>query len=623
MIHRLLLLARSLRPAVRLPAGRTFRHLPALVALSWATSRGLTVASLALRLARALIPVATLYLAKLILDAVVGLRADAGSGLAGADPLGDPRVLHLALLVAAEFGLAVAGDGLARATSFVDGVLADRTGNAITLRLMAHAATLDLAQFEDSVVQDRLERARRQVTWRANLLAQVFGRAQDLVTVASLAAGVVAFAPGLVLLLVAALVPAFLNELHFNRHGYRLAFARTPERREADYLRSLGAGVESAKEIKLFDLSGHLTARFQTLSERMVAENARLSARRGLWGGAFAVLGSLAYYAAYALIVWRTLTGGLSIGDLTFLAGAFLRLRGLVEGLLVGVSQISGQAQYLDDLFAFFTIAPTIRSPARPTPLPRPLTQGFVLEDVGFRYPDAGEWAVRHLDLTIRAGEVVALVGENGAGKTTLVKLLTRLYDPTEGRILLDGRDLRDCALDELRARVGVIFQDFLRLDLSAGDNIAAGRIEAAQDRDRIAQAARRSLADGVIARLPGGYDQRLGRRFEDGVDLSGGEWQKIAIARAYMRDAEVLILDEPTAALDARAEYEVFRRFRDLAQGRTAVLISHRFSTVRMADRIVVIEGGRVVEAGTHAALVAAGGRYAELFELQATGYR
>ncbi|MCJ2012745.1 ABC transporter ATP-binding protein [Methylobacterium sp. J-076] len=604
-------------------AARAFRHLPALAALSWRASRPLTIATVGLRLVRALIPVASLYLAKLILDGVVGLRTGLPAGGVSPDWSADPHVRHIGLLVAGEFGLAILSDLLTRATTYADAVLADRTGNAITLRLMTHAATLDLAQFEDSAVQDRLERARRQVMWRSNLVAQVLGRAQDLVTVLSLAGGVVAFAPSLVLLLVAALVPAFLNELHFNRHGYRLAFTRTADRRESDYLRYLGAGVESAKEVKLFNLSFHLTERFRTLSERMVAENAVLAARRGLWGGLFAALGTTAYYAAYALILWRTMTGALSVGDLTFLSGAFLRLRGLVEGLLLGVSQISGQAQYLDDLFGFFAIAPSMRPPEAPVPMPRPIAQGFVFEDVGFRYPDGAGWAVRHLDLTIRAGEVVALVGENGAGKTTLVKLLTRLYDPSEGRILLDGVDLRAYAVEDLRARVGVIFQDFLRLDFTAGDNIAAGRIEASGDGARIEAAAGKSLADAVIARLPGRYAQQLGRRFEDGIDLSGGEWQKIAIARAYMRDAEVLILDEPTAALDARSEYEVFRRFGDLAQGRTAVLISHRFSTVRMADRIVVIEGGRVLETGSHETLLALSGRYAELFALQAAGYR
>ncbi|KMO27571.1 ABC transporter ATP-binding protein, partial [Methylobacterium variabile] len=369
--------------------------------------------------------------------------------------------------------------------------------------------------------------------------------------------------------------------------------------------------------------AGHLADRFRDLAGRLLAENRDLARRRALAGGAFAALGTLAYYAAYLVIAGEALAGALTVGDLTFLGGAFLRLRGLVEGLLVGASQLLGQAQYLDDLFSFFTIAPRLRSAPGALPVPERLREGFVFEDVGYRYPGESRWAVRHLSLRIGAGEVVALVGENGAGKTTIVKLLARLYAPTEGRILLDGSDLAAYDLDSLRDRIGVIFQDFMRFDFTAGDNIAVGRIKEREDRDGIAAAAQRALADAVIARLPGTYDQRLGRRFEDGIELSGGEWQKVAIARAYRRDAAILVLDEPTAALDAGAEAEVFRRFADLAAGRTALLISHRFSTVRRADRIVVLAGGRVLEEGTHAALVAAGGRYAELFELQAAGYR
>ncbi|MBM0206436.1 ABC transporter ATP-binding protein [Micromonospora sp. STR1s_5] len=439
----------------------------------------------------------------------------------------------------------------------------------------------------------------------------------------SLAMAVVAFLPWLIVLLVLALVPAFLNELHFNRRGYRLHYNRSPERREADYLRYLAAGQESVKEVKLLGLNAFLSDRFRLLAARMVGENTRLATQRAAFGGAFASLGTLAYYAAYLLIVLRTVAGELSIGDLTFLAGAFLRLRGLVEGLLLGASQLSGQAQYLNDLFSFFEIRPRILSPECPAPFRTPLREGFVFEAVGYRYPGQERWAARHLSLTIGAGEVVALVGENGAGKTTIVKLLARLYDPTEGRILLDGRDLRDYDLDELRSRIGVIFQDFVRFDFTAGDNIAVGRIAAREDAERIKGAASRALADAVVARLPSGYGQRLGRRFEDGIDLSGGEWQKVAIARAYMRDAEVLILDEPTAALDAHAEAEVFERFGDLAAGRTAILISHRFSTVRRADRIIVLADGQVVEEGSHTELLAARGRYADLFELQAAGYR
>ncbi|MGZ5651613.1 MAG: ABC transporter ATP-binding protein, partial [Usitatibacter sp.] len=345
--------------------------------------------------------------------------------------------------------------------------------------------------------------------------------------------------------------------------------------------------------------------------------------RRAAWGSVLTAVRTVAYYFAYAYIVWRTLRGEFSIGSLTFLAGSFLRLRALLEQLLSGFSNVAGQALYLDDLFSFFEIEPEIASPPDPRPFPNPIREGFTFEDVGFKYPGADRWAVRNLSFHLRAGEVLALVGENGAGKTTIVKLLARLYDPDEGRILLDGCDVKQYDLFELRRNIGVIFQDFVRFHLSAADNIAVGSIEARGDRERIVRAAQRSLADEVIEKLPAGYEQVIGRRFKTGVDLSGGEWQKIAIARAYMREAQVLILDEPTAALDARAEFEVFQRFKELSAGKTAVLISHRFSSVRMADRIVVLGDGRVEAVGTHEELLAHGGRYAELFELQAAGYR
>ncbi len=600
------------------------RHLPALARLVYAASPRLLPVSFGLRLARASLPVLMLYVAKLILDAVVAEHGRPhGAGLGLDAWLTDPALRHLASLVLLEFALAVLADLLGRASNLVDGLVADRYANAASLRLMRHAASLDLAQFEDAAGQDRLERARRQVTGRSNLLFQLFGQGQDLVTLVAFAIGLAAYAPWLILLVALALVPAFLNESYFNRQGYRLAWRRTPERRQIDYLRGLGAGVESAKEVKLFGLEDYIAGRYAVLGEKLIADNRDLALRRAAWGGGFAALGSLAYYVAYATLVWRTAAGQFSIGDLAFLAGSFQRLRGLIEGLLQGLSQIASGAQYLDDLFAFFALVPTIRSPPNPVPFPSPMAHGIVFEDVGFRYPGTDIWAVRGLSFHLRAGEVLALVGENGAGKTTLVKLLTRLYDPTEGRVLLDGRPLGDYDLDALRARIGVIFQDFVRFNLTAGQNVAVGRIGAAEDTDRIVRSAERGLADAVIARLPLAYDQPLGKLFAEGVDLSGGQWQKIALSRAYMREAEILVLDEPTAALDARAEFEVFRRFRDLGRGRTALLISHRFSTVRMADRILVLEGGRVLESGTHAELQAAGGRYAELFELQAAGYR
>jgi len=377
------------------------------------------------------------------------------------------------------------------------------------------------------------------------------------------------------------------------------------------------------KEVKIFGLNDFLIERYRQLAFGMQQENRRLALRRAGWGGALAALGTVGYYIAYAYLAWRTLSGGFSIGDLTFLAGSFMRLRGLLEGLLSGFSNLAGQALYLDDLFSFFEVEPEIHSPAHPRPFPATVGAGFVFEGVGFRYPGAERWAVRNLDFTLYPGETLALVGENGAGKTTLVKLLARLYDPDEGRILLDGHDIREYDIDRLRGSMGVIFQDFVRYHLTAADNIAVGRIEERDDRSRIEAAARRGLADDVIRRLPKSYEQMIGRRFRGGVELSGGEWQKIAIARAYMRDAQVLILDEPTAALDARSEFEVFQRFKELSAGRTAVLISHRFSSVRMADRILVMVGGEIEASGTHEALLAQRGRYAELFELQAAGYR
>ncbi|MFO1056099.1 MAG: ABC transporter ATP-binding protein [Dongiaceae bacterium] len=601
----------------------TFRHLPAFLRLVWRASPALTLTSLGLRLVRAVVPVLLLYVGKLIVDAVVAESRLPHAGWSAADWLESPHVLRVGALVLIELGLALVADFAARFGTLVDSLLAERYSNFASIILMEKAASLDLEQFESSDQQDRLDRARRQVTGRTTLLGSVFGQIQDILGAASLIVGLVAYWPGLILLMLVALVPSLLGELKFNAMGYRLDYFRTPERRQLDYVRYLGSSLETAKEIKLFGLERFLIERFRRFAETMFHDNRRLATRRAVWGGALATLGTTAYYAAYGAIIWRTMAGQFSLGDMSFLVGSFLRLKGLLDGLLLGFAQLAGQALYLEDLFSFLAIAPRIVSRAAALPVPRPIRQGFVFEDVGFRYEGAERWAIRHLDLAIAAGEVLALVGENGAGKTTIVKLLARLYDPTEGRILLDGRDLRDYDLAELRARVGVVFQDFVRFHFTAAENIAMGDVAAVADRARIEAAAERSLAAPVIARLPLGMDQPLGRRFGGGVELSGGEWQKIAIARAYMRDAELLVLDEPTSALDARSEYEVFQRFRDLAAGRTTLLISHRFSTVRMADRIIVLEDGAIVESGTHQALLARRGRYAAMFELQAAGYR
>ncbi|MEO6633771.1 MAG: ABC transporter ATP-binding protein, partial [Mucilaginibacter sp.] len=501
--------------------------------------------------------------------------------------------------------------------------LGDLFSNYTSVKIMAHAATLDLDQFENSAFYDKMERARQQTIGRTILLSQVMTQVQDLITMGFLAAGLMAFNPWLIILLLIAIIPAFLGESYFNDQSYALTRGQTPERRELDYVRYLGASDETAKEVKIFDLSGFIIQRFKQLSGKFYLANKRLAIKRSLWGTFFAVLGSAGYYAAYVVIIMKTVDGTVTIGMLAFLAGSFRQLRSLLEGILSRFTAVSQGAIYLRDFFEFFDIKPKITVSVNPLPFPKVIQQGFVFEDVGFKYHNSERWANRHLSFTLHAGEKLALVGENGAGKTTLVKLLARLYDPTEGRILLDGKDLREYDLTDLRLNVGIIFQDYLRYQMTFAQNIAVGNIGQVDNRPLIEASAKQSLADLLAETLPDKYDQQLGKRFAQGVELSGGEWQKVALARAYMRNAQLLILDEPTSALDARAEYAVFERFAELTKGKSAVLISHRFSTVRMADRILVLEKGELIEIGSHDELIQKNGRYAELFNLQAMGYR
>jgi ATP-binding cassette subfamily B protein len=595
---------------------QALKHLPPLLRLVYETRRGYTVAILALRAVRSLVPLAVLWIGKLIIDAVlaaVQVRAVGGS-LDG---------WHLGGLVGLELAIAVGGEGLARLSSLLESLLGDMFSNRVSVRLMQHAATLDLAQYEDAETYDHLERARRQTVGRMGLIALLLSTAQDLVTLASLAGVLLLQLPWLLVLLVVAVLPSFLGETHYAALGYSLLFQWTPERRLLDYLRYAGASDEMAKEVRLFDLSAFLVGRYAKLSDELYDANKRLAVKRNLVSTALVTLGTLGYYGAYAVTIYLTVEGRFTIGALTFLAGSFRQSRDLIQRILLALSQVFEQSLYLSDLFTFFDVKPRVTSTPGARAVPAPIRRGFEFQDAGFRYPGSERWAVRHLTFRLEPGERVALVGENGAGKTTLVKLLTRLYDPDEGRILLDGVDLRQYDLDSLRKSIGVIFQDFVRYDFLLRENIAVSQVEALADDARVREAARRSLADSVAGRLEKGYDHMLGRRFEGGVELSGGEWQKVALARAYMREAQVLILDEPTAALDARAEYEVFLRFAELTRGRTAVLISHRFSTVRMADRILVLQGGELIDQGTHEELLARGGLYAELFSLQAAGYR
>ena len=590
----------------------SLRNVRPLLGMVWETSPILVSVSTLLRLVRALLPLAMLWVSKLILDAVVGWIKRGN---------GDAR--YVWKLVALELGLAVLSDLLGRANSLADSLLGDRFTNRISVRLIEHATQLDLASFEDPVFYDKLERARRQTTGRIGLLAAVLNVAQDTLSLISLSAGLIVFSPWLMLLLIAAVIPAFLGETHFTALAYSVLYRWTPQRRLLDYIRLLGASSQSAKEVKIFGLGGHLTERYREVSDRIYEENKTVAVKRASVGFLLNLVSTGGYYGAYAVVLIRTLAGAISVGTFTFLTGAFSRSRMYIEKILQSFTDISDQALYLKDLFDFFEMEPAIRSLVGALPAPRPIRTGFEFRNVAFAYPGADRTVVKNINFHLEAGEKIALIGENGAGKTTLVKLLARLYDPTAGEILLDGIDLREYDVDDLRKEIGVIFQDYMRYEMLAKENIGFGKIEDLADQARIEQAAHKSMAFQVIGKLPHGYDQMIGRRFDGGVDLSGGEWQKFALARAYMRDAQLLILDEPTATLDARAEFEVFRRFAELTQGRMAVLISHRFSTVRMADRILVLENGQIREQGTHEKLVALGGRYAELFELQAAGYR
>jgi len=595
----------------------SLRNVPRFFRMIWAVSPGLTLWNVVLRVVQAAVPLAMLYVGKEIIDIVVQ---------AVSEPKFAEGIAHMShpvwYWVGLEFALAVVNSLLGRAITLTDSLLGDLVNNDSSVQIIRHAATLDLYQFEDAAFYDKLERARTQTAGRTALMSMVLTQAQDLITVIFLAAGLTVFNPWLMLILCVAVIPSFVGETKFNRDSYSLTRSWTPERRELDYLRYIGASNETAKEIKIFGLEGFIADRFKVISDKYYKANSVLAMRRAAWGGFFSALGTASYYAAYIFIVGQTVLGAISIGTLTFLAGAFSRLQGLLQSIVSRFSRIAEMALYLQDLFEFLELKPLSHAHEGTHKVPRPIKEGFRFENVGFRYPDSETWALRHLSFDLPPGEKLALVGENGAGKTTVVKLLANLYEPTEGRILLDGVDLRAYDPDDLRREIGIIFQDYVRFMFTAAENIAIGNIPERQNRPRIEDAAEKSLADAVVEHLPKKYDQMLGKRFTGGVDLSGGQWQKVALARAYMREAQLVILDEPTAALDARAEHEVFLRFAELMKGKAAVLISHRFSTVRMADRILFLENGQLLELGSHEELLAKGGKYAELFRLQAKGY-
>jgi ATP-binding cassette subfamily B protein len=590
---------------------RALRNVPPVLHIVWESGRAVVFANITLRIVVAFLPVGVGIIGRFIIDGVNRIR------------LHQPLPVYFWWLVGAEMALSVLIGILMRMVDYFDSLLADRYSHHVSVEVMRKAASLDVTVYEDPVFYDRLERARVQATDRLAMIQQMGRLIQQTVTAVAFSAVLIRYSPVLLFLLVAGIIPAFLGESHFAFLTYAKNFRQTPYRRQMDYLRQVGGSKEAAKELKLFNLSAYLTERFSALSHSIYKENVSLSRRRLFWGGLLAILGQVGYYSAYAYSIYNAIQGRYSIGDLTLIMTAIMQAMGNIQQAFSTASGVADQALFLTDLLAFFEMTPRVQSKKNGLPAPRPIVRGFEFRNVSFSYPGVDRCVLSDFNFTLSPGERVALIGENGQGKTTIVKLITRLYDPTGGQILLDGVDLREYDLPSLHSEIGVIFQDFMRYEMTARENIAVGRVETPHTTEEIEYAAHKSLAADVVATLPNGYDQMLGRRFEGGVDLSGGEWQKIALARAYLRDAQLLILDEPTAALDARSEFEVFQRFAELTFGKMALLISHRFSTVRMADRIAVLERGRLVEEGNHSELMALGGRYAAMFEMQAASYR
>jgi ATP-binding cassette subfamily B protein len=590
---------------------RALRNIPPVLKILWESSKGAVSWGLGLRLIVASLPFPMAKVAQYIINDIANVLH------------GQPLSSHFWQLVAAEVALNVTLGLMTRAVDYTDSLLANSYTQYVSVRVMEQAARLDLTTYENPVFYDRLERARVQATDRLAMIQQMGRLLQQIVTTLIFSLTLAWASPWLVLLLAIGVLPSFLGETHYAFLGYAKNFRQTPAKRQMDYLRQVAGSREGAKEVKLFGLSSFFSERFQVLANQIYREDVALSRSKLLVGGLLGIIGTLGYYSAYIFVISKTVRGGYDIGQFTFLTTAIQQASSNLQQVFSTASGIADQALFLTDLVAFFEMKPTVFSKPKALPAPRPIKKGFEFRNVSFTYPGTQRTVLRDFTFTLAPGERVALIGENGQGKTTIVKLITRLYDPTEGQILLDGVDLREYSVEDLHREIGVIFQDFMRYEMSALDNISVGSVDKAGRMDEIESAAHKSLADTVVKKLEHGYDQILGRRFEGGVELSGGEWQKMALARAYLREAQLLILDEPTAALDARSELEVFERFAELTQGKMALLISHRFSTVRIADRIVVLSQGRLIEEGNHQTLMGTGGLYSQMFEMQAASYR
>ncbi|WP_395066632.1 ABC transporter ATP-binding protein [Flavobacterium sp.] len=577
----------------------------------WRTNKKLFLASAFCRLVAALLPVSILWVGKIIIDAIIKITSH-----------GETDYSRLWKFVALEFGLVVLSDLVGRAISLTDGILGDQYNINSSVKIIKKTNEIDISLLENSEFYDKLDRARTQTAGRVDLMSNVLGQAQTTISIISLVVGLIYFEPYLIVLLVLSIIPSFINEVRFSQQQYSLARSWTSERRELDYLRFIGANDKTAKEIKLFGLTDFLVERFQTLATRYFKLNKTLVVKRSSYGFLFNVLGSISYYAAYIFIIYRVLSGVITLGELTFLSGSFNRLMNSLRDFFSKFTRISESSLYLKDYFDFLDISSESNA-KEDVPLPEKIKIGFEFKNVYFAYPESDNQILKDVSFEIKAGEKIAFVGQNGAGKTTLTKLILRFYEPTSGEILLDGININRYNKADYQEYFGVLFQDFFRYEFSVKENIAIGKIDEIDNQQRIEKAAELSLADEVVSELKYGYEQQLGKRFVKGQELSGGQWQKIALARAYMKNAEVMILDEPTSALDAKAESEVFERFIGLIENKTSVIISHRFSTVRQADRIIVLENGQILESGTHEQLMENNKLYAQLFTLQAEGYQ
>ncbi|WP_349611645.1 ABC transporter ATP-binding protein [Halomonas sp. H10-9-1] len=592
-----------------------FRYSRRAMILVWQTSRALTVGLAIATLVAGVLPAVAAWLGQLIVDAVVAtMEQHAETGSVAWWP-----VLRYVL---AEGGVIAAIALAQRTLSAQQSLLRALLGQKVNVMILEKAGTLSLAQFEDSEFYDKLTRARREASIRPlGLVNKTFSLAQNGISLISFGVLLVQFSPWALLVLVVGALPVFISEAKFSGDAFRLFRWRSPQTRMQMYLETVLAREDSIKEVKLFGLEPLLLSRYRKIFDTLYAEDRRLTLRREGWGFVLGLLGTVAFYGAYAWVVVETITGTLSLGQMTMYLMVFKQGQAALSASLTSISGMYEDNLYLSNLYEYLE-QPVAPEAGRLTVGTHP-GDGIRFENVGFTYPGAEAPALSGISLHLRPSESLALVGANGSGKTTLIKLLTRLYEPSTGRILLDGNDLREWDVQALRRRIGVIFQDFVRYQMKVGENLGAGDVAAFEDEARWREAARRGLADDFIAEMPGGYHTQLGRWFKDGQELSGGQWQKVALSRAYMREsADILVLDEPTAAMDAAAEAAVYADFRDHSQGKMTILISHRFSTVRAADQILVIDGGKILEQGDHASLMAANGRYARLFRLQAKGY-